>query len=227
MVKNIQSALFIVVFIGSLAGLSTSHADIYKYVDANGIIYFTNIPKGKKYKKILTESKTSKYSKNTSNPRRYQSIIDKMSMKYNIKPSLVKAVIKTESNWDVTAISKKGAIGLMQLMPGTAQDMAVNDPYNPEENIEGGIRYLKYLLDKYHGDLKLTLAAYNAGPETVGKYRGIPPIPETRQYVKRVLSLYKDTEGKVSVIYKYDKKDGTVVYTNTPLTYEMFTPQKF
>ncbi len=128
----------------------------------------------------------------TSIPSSYHRIISSTSKKYRIEPSLVYAVIQVESNWNSQAVSRRGAIGLMQLMPATAQDMNITNPFNPEENIEGGVRYLRYLLDRFNGELSLTLAAYNAGPGKIEKHRGIPPITETQKYVKRVLSLYHD-----------------------------------
>jgi c-di-GMP-binding flagellar brake protein YcgR len=120
----------------------------------------------------------------------YHRIIFNTAKKYKIDHSLVYAMIKVESNWKIKAVSGKGATGLMQLMPSTAKEMAVKNLHNPEENIEGGIRYLRYLLDKFNGDVVLALAAYNAGPTKVRKYSGIPPIIETQTYVKRVLSIY-------------------------------------
>jgi hypothetical protein len=120
----------------------------------------------------------------------YHRIISNKSRKYKIDQSLVYAMIKVESNWNIKAVSDKGATGLMQLMPSTARAMAVKNPRNPEENIEGGIRYLRYLLDRFDGDIALALAAYNAGPGRVEKYRGIPPITETQLYVEKVLSIY-------------------------------------
>jgi soluble lytic murein transglycosylase-like protein len=124
----------------------------------------------------------------------YNELVYIKSNKYNVEPSLVHAMIQVESNWNYKVVSRSGAIGLMQLMPSTARAMDVKDPLNPEENIEGGIKYLRYLLDRFDGDLILAIAAYNAGPTKVRKYNGIPPIRETRQYVKRVLTIYNDSE---------------------------------
>ncbi len=211
-----------------MAWCVASYADIYKYVDENGVAHFTNMPAGKGYKKIMSEGNKdiSNYKgkkSHTPNLAYYHQIIYSKSEKYNIEPSLVNAVIKVESNWDSTAVSQKGAKGLMQLMPATAKKMNVKNPFNPEENIEGGIRYLRYLLDKFNGDLTLALAAYNAGPKTIEKFRGIPPIPETQQYVKRVLSIYNGNNSgnkKSTHIYKVIQNDGTILYTNTPVSYE-------
>jgi soluble lytic murein transglycosylase len=100
-----------------------------------------------------------------------------------------------ESNWNSKAVSHSGAMGLMQLMPTTVKDMNIKNPFNPEDNIDGGARYLRYLLDKFNGNLIHAIAAYNAGPTRVIRHRGIPPIRETRQYVKRVLSLYNDDKS--------------------------------
>jgi len=130
----------------------------------------------------------------------FDKLVFSKSDKYNVEPSLVSAMIQVESNWNYKVVSRSGAIGLMQLMPATAKAMDVKDPLNPEENIEGGIKYLRYLLDRFNGDLTLAVAAYNAGPTRVRKYNGIPPIKETRQYVKRVLTIYntKGLNNKIS-----------------------------
>jgi soluble lytic murein transglycosylase-like protein len=122
----------------------------------------------------------------------YNRIINRKSDKYGIEPSLIKAVIQVESSWNSKAVSHAGAMGLMQIMPTTAKDMNIRNPFNPEDNIDGGARYLRYLLDKFNGNLIHAIAAYNAGPTRVARHRGIPPIKETRQYVKRVLSLYNN-----------------------------------
>ena len=187
----------------------TSHADIYKFTDTDGIIHYTNIPQSKDYERIITEN-------NTRSGNEYSYIIRNKSRKYNIKPSIIKAVITAESNWDPWAISKKGAIGLMQLMPDTARDMQITDPYDPEQNIEAGTRYLRFLLNKFNGDINLALAAYNAGPGKVKRSGGIPPITETKQYVRKVISISRDKSRTKSRIYKIIYDDGTVLYTNTP-----------
>ncbi|MBI5674792.1 MAG: lytic transglycosylase domain-containing protein [Nitrospirae bacterium] len=217
--------LITVMFCLTMAMGTLSHADIYKYVNENGVTIFTNIPDDNDAKKVISEG-TSRTARNIRDSNYYNDIIYSKSDKYNLEPSLIKAVITAESNWRPTAVSTKGAIGLMQLMPSTASDMLVNNPYDPEENIEGGAKYLRYLLDIFNGDLTLALAAYNAGPERVRKFGNVPPIPETKQYVKRVLSMYegKTRYGSASAsyasspetIYKVVYDNGTVLYTNTP-----------
>jgi soluble lytic murein transglycosylase-like protein len=125
-----------------------------------------------------------------------EGIIHRAASHFKVEACLVKAMIKVESDFDQRAVSHKGAMGLMQLMPQTAQDMDVKDPFDPIENIRGGARYLSLLLDRFKYDLRLTLAAYNAGPEKVEACGGIPPIEETQAYVRRVLSAYRLYKGK-------------------------------
>jgi soluble lytic murein transglycosylase len=207
---------FISLLILPLIIASPSPADVYKYVDENGVIHFTNIPKGEGYKKIISE-KRRRAKKN------YDQIIQRKSSKYDLEPSIVKAVITTESNWNPKAVSHKGALGLMQLMPSTAEAMQINNPLDPEQNIEAGTRYLRHLLDRFNGDLDLALAAYNAGPSKVEKSGGMPSISETRSFVKNVKSLFKGKAGKrkrPTRIYKVTYPDGTILYTNTPLSDE-------
>ena len=121
----------------------------------------------------------------------YHLQIHNIGVRYRVDPNLIRAVIRTESSFNRYALSSKGAQGLMQLMPGTAREMKVIDPFNPRQNIEGGTRYLRLLMDTFNGDLTLALAAYNAGPTRVKKVNRIPRIPETVKYVKRVLGHYK------------------------------------
>lgn len=124
----------------------------------------------------------------------FDSIIKEKAYKYQVDPKLVKAIIKVESNFNPKAISPKGAMGLMQLIHATAKEMEVEDTFNPQENIEGGVKYFKYLLEEFDQNIPLALAAYNAGPGRVKKSRGIPNIKETQDYVKKVIDLYRNEE---------------------------------
>ncbi|NNL64635.1 MAG: lytic transglycosylase domain-containing protein, partial [Myxococcales bacterium] len=124
----------------------------------------------------------------------YDGVISRTARLHNLPPALVKAVIRAESNFDAGARSHKGAMGLMQLMPGTAAEMGVRNPWHAEENVRGGTRYLRHMVNRY-GDVRLALAAYNAGPKAVDRYRGIPPYRETQEYVRRVLAYYRKYDG--------------------------------
>jgi len=122
---------------------------------------------------------------------RFHPIILKAASRYDVDPALVKAIIKAESGYNARALSKRGAMGLMQLMPGTAEELGVKDGFNPEHNINGGVRYFKKLMDRFEGDVSLALAAYNAGSTKVRRYRGVPPFKATRYYVKKVFEYYE------------------------------------
>ncbi len=122
--------------------------------------------------------------------------IQDAATRHNVDPNLVRAMVKVESNFNPRAMSPKGAMGLMQLMPGTARELNVANPYDPQQNVEAGVRHLKGLLDSYHGDVPLTLAAYNAGPGAVERNKGIPPYRETRDYVQRITQLYGGTTAR-------------------------------
>ena len=169
-----------------------AHADIYKYVDKEGVLHLTNVPSdhNAKYVMILKEKRIL-FQPNID-VNKYDDLITKAANKFKLDSALIKAVIKAESNFNHRAVSPVGAQGLMQLMPKTASDLKVEDSFHPEKNIEGGARYLRYLLNTYKGDLTLALAAYNAGEKAVAKYNyNVPPYRETQNYIKRVFSFYK------------------------------------
>jgi soluble lytic murein transglycosylase-like protein len=143
------------------------------------------------FEKILQKTRDS-HKETKGEESRILGIIEKYSKKYGLSPALIKAVVKAESNFDPKAISRAGAMGLMQLMPHTAKELGVSNPFDPDENIDGGTRYLKGLLDMFNNNLELALAAYNAGPERVRRAGGVPKIEETQRYIEKVLKFYED-----------------------------------
>jgi len=180
----ITSVLLALLLFGQSAEVQ---ADIYRYRDENGVWHFTNIRSDVRYK-LYIRSYPGKAAQQYI--RDFEGIISQASERFKVDPFLIKAVIKAESDFNQNAVSHKGAQGLMQLMPGTAEDMKVEDPFNPEENIFGGTRYLSMMLSRFNNDTRLALAAYNAGPERVENHRGIPPIPETKSFIEKVMQYY-------------------------------------
>ena len=214
---------------------SAASADIYRYTDEAGVITFTNESGGKNHKRIKAEPRqrageiatpSSPSAAPTGNtissaniPSSYLDIISAACSRHNVDPALVHALVKVESDFNPYALSRKGAMGLMQLMPQTALDLNVRNSFNPSDNIDGGVKYLKYLIDRYEGNLSLALAAYNSGETAVKKWGTIPPFKETQLYVQRILSLYNG-KNRLFVprytIYMGYAEDGSLLLTDTP-----------
>jgi len=172
-----------------------SSAGIYRYVDEKGVIHFTNCPRDPKFKLYIRESNEDVGNENAGiyvkDSAQYDSLISEFSQKYQVDFALIKAMIRAESGFNPLAVSRKGAKGLMQLMPETASRMNVSNVFSPRENIEGGVRHFKNLLSLFDNDVRLSLAAYNAGENLVAELRSIPPYRETVDYVRKVLSYYQ------------------------------------
>ena len=184
-------------FLAALLLAAEAPAAVYRYIDDRGVVHFTDVPPDQRYewiptwKEALTVKKPDRPRAKPGPKDQYDRMILRSARNHRMEPALVKAVIAAESNFKPRAVSRVGAQGLMQLMPATARMLGVENPFHPAENVEGGTRYLRDMLDRY-GDLKHALAAYNAGPEAVDRYGGIPPYPETLDYVSRVLNYYRD-----------------------------------
>jgi len=164
-------------------------ADVYVYRDSKGVLHFTNVPSSPKYTLFMRSSPPPVLFRYDS--KAYDHLISRAAQRFSLPTHLIKAVIHAESGFNPRAVSPKGAKGLMQIMPQNYSFLDIRDPFNPMENIMGGARYLRDMLDRFK-ELRLALAAYNAGPEAVDKYNlRIPPYPETVDYVRRVLQYYK------------------------------------
>lgn len=211
MVKNASLLIILSSVILSFSLQTELKAEMYVCVDANGKAQYTNMnisgscrPLSKRVgitrrpglgrHHSYSQPRTFRQRKQRKSSS-YDHYISRSSRRYNVDPFLIKAVIKTESDFDCYALSKKGAQGLMQLMPATARELKVRNPFNPHENIDGGTKYLRNMLDIFDGNVPLSLAAYNAGPTLVKRLQRIPKIPETINYVRKVLGHYKGYRG--------------------------------
>jgi soluble lytic murein transglycosylase-like protein len=183
----------------SLAAPSVwANAKIYTYLDAQGQRHYTDVPDNNRYRLLVlspqerTASGDRYDSQLLAKATQYDSIIEHAAVSAALEPNLLRAVIVVESGFNSRAVSKRGAVGLMQLMPATASRYGVSNPYDARQNVHGGARYLKFLIDRFGHDVRLALAAYNAGEEAVDRNGGqIPPFSETMAYVPRVLKIYK------------------------------------
>ncbi|MDP8986348.1 MAG: lytic transglycosylase domain-containing protein [Pseudomonadota bacterium] len=175
-----------------------AHSRIYTYVDAEGVRHFTDMPDNARYKLLvlspqdLTQSGDHYSSVLLARAIQYDAIIERAAVAAAVEANLLRAVIVVESGFNSHAVSKRGAVGLMQLMPATASRFGVSNPYDPKENVRAGARYLKFLMDRFGQNTRLALAAYNAGEEAVDRNGGkIPPFAETMAYVPKVLKIYR------------------------------------
>jgi len=180
------------------ASAAAAHSQIYTYVDADGLRHYTDVPDNNRYRLLILSPRDRTASGDRydamllAKAGRYDSIIEKAAIAASVEPNLLRAVIVVESGFNSRAVSKRGAMGLMQLMPATATRFGVSNPYDPLQNVHAGARYLKFLIDRFGQDVRLALAAYNAGEDAVDRNGGqIPPFSETMAYVPRVLKIYQ------------------------------------
>ena len=214
-------SIHIIIYISMIIFLhihSLSFAELYKHIDNQGIVHFSNLPLEKTFCGKVKKIKKLQNKNNQQNIASIDNIIDYASRQFNIDNSLIRAIIKVESDFNPKAVSPAGAQGLMQLMPNTANLMNVKDTFDSEDNIMGGTKYLSYLLEKFDNDIKLALAAYNAGETAVKKYNGIPNYPETINYVKKVLDYNNQysskSQGGTQRIYKFKDVNNVLHITN-------------
>jgi soluble lytic murein transglycosylase-like protein len=192
-----RAAVAILAAAVTLLAPTRARAELYTYTDEQGVIHFTNLPPekphavGKTRNTYVTDDLGADRKLHRVDVNDFDGIINEAARYYSLPPALVKAVIAVESFFDAGAVSPRGARGLMQLIPETAAEMFVRDAFDARDNIYGGARYLRVLANRFSGDLRLTIAAYNAGPTVVEKARDVPAIDETRSYVQRVMALYK------------------------------------
>ena len=202
---RLHGALTACVFALAVLMTDSALATVYTFTDRSGVIHFTNVPSSPRYAgmaraphKVSAHKSVKTSSGYPAASDRYAPLVEKVAREHSLDQALLQAMIATESGFDPHAVSRKGAIGLMQLMPETARRYGVRNLYDPAENIQGGAKYLRDLMRKFNNDLSLTLAAYNAGEDAIIQYGNrIPPYHETLQYVPRVLTLYRQYQRNV------------------------------
>ena len=224
---GLRIAVVLLVIAPMAPSLATDAAagNTYSRIDDEGVTHLTDAPTDPRFRRVPGLSGTGKgwlAVPQAARGTRWGQEIQEISGRYGVDPALVHAVIGAESAFNPWAISRTGAQGLMQLMPRTASALGVRDSFNPRDNIEGGVRHLGYLIDRYSGNVSLALAAYNAGAGAVDYYGGIPPYPETQQYVQKILQRGGGGAPRVApsapvqAIYRSEDSDGTVIFSNVP-----------
>jgi len=206
---------YLLVLIAVFMAAPPSWAEMYVYRDRSGMLLMTDKPYLDDSDEITKERQWS-----LSPIHEYQNLIKTISARYQVDPTLVTAIVSAESNFNEIAISRTGAMGLMQLMPDTATQLGVTDPFEPRDNIEGGVKYIRYLLERFDGNIEFAVAAYNCGPGAVEKHGGVPPYGETRRYVKKVFDRYHGKKemyiepAQRRTVRKIERPDGSIIYTN-------------
>lgn len=215
--------LFTATLLVCLATAVPAQAQLYSWRDATGNLVVSDKPRDAGEGPVTTYAVAPSSTFRTTTPlteaqSRYDALIQQYANQHGVSPDLVRAVIQAESGFNPRAISRKGAMGLMQLMPATARDLGVNNPFHPEQNIRGGTRYLAMLLARYNQDVHLALAAYNAGPGSVERYGAVPPYRETQNYVKKITGSTKAAAPNPTIYKWMDLVDGKPVlrYSNVP-----------
>ena len=230
-------ALWVVLAAGFFLA-SAAEAGVYQFRDENGTVHYTNVPTHPRYHLLQrwqpspdppAGSPSRAAASRTPWPARFAEVIQAAVERHRVDRRLVEAVIAVESAGNPQALSPKGAQGLMQLMPQRSAALGVQNPFDPRQNVDGGVRHLRELLDRFAGDVTLALAAYNAGEGAVATHRGVPPYPETQDYVRKVRALYDGPSllggARLAVpavmtapqwIYQLVADDGTVTFTNVP-----------
>ena len=181
----LSAIIFLIAFVSSV------QADIYRFIDDGGVMHFTNTPTSNQHDYRLFIKERTTVSTKFHHTDKYDELISDASRKFDVDSRLLKAMIKAESDFDPRAISRKGAMGLMQIMPENFKMLNLENPFDPWQNIRAGAQYFKKLYKRFNGKLALSLAAYNAGPTAVDRYKNIPPYQETEEYVRRVLRYYR------------------------------------
>ena len=208
--------------------LAQSVAAEIRIEERDGVLYVRNVKPPQPVVAKPSSPPNERVAARTAGP--YRDLIRAAATRHALAPELIESVILVESNFEARAVSRKGARGLMQLMPATAARLGVRNVFDVRQNVEGGVRHLRYLVDLYGGNLALALAAYNAGVEAVGRYGGIPPYAETRAYVQRVLravalarlrvsaesAAFAEPNAERAALYRYESRDGAAVYSNLP-----------